>query len=224
MLSYYCISEDELPEVRRRGLHVPPGARAALRASLEQALEACGGCLLVLDAAGPAPQAAHRAGGEGMVFPPEAVRNLDPYLPPRPVTAAGGFLVRPGRRGPEVLLIFRRGVWDLPKGKLDKGETVEACALREVREELGIRRLRLVRPLGSTLHGYPEKGAYKIKTTYWYLMETSEARFTPQAGEGIDAVSWMPWEEAEETVGYDSLRAHMRQVEAAVRAHVQPGA
>lgn len=141
-------------------------------------------------------------------------RNLDPYFPLRPVSAAGGVLVRPARGEAEVLLIFRRGVWDLPKGKQDDGETLTACALREVREELGIpkKSLRLTRLLGTTVHAYPERGFYVVKTTWWYQMTTTATRFAPQASEGIDAVAWFPRSEAEARLGYATLREPLAQI------------
>lgn len=139
----------------------------------------------------------------------ETIPNRDPYLPPAPVTAAGGYVVRQGETGPEVLLIFRRGAWDLPKGKLDPGESVEACAIREVREEVGIGELRLMGSAGTTVHGYPEDGRYLVKTTHWYFMRTPERDFTPEEREGIEQVAWVPWEEAKERLGYESLRRHI---------------
>ncbi len=139
--------------------------------------------------------------------PPEHIPNLDPYLPAARVTAAGGLVVRHEADEPLLLLIFRRGAWDLPKGKLDPGETIEECALREVQEEVGIETLRIVEAAGTTVHGYPEKGRYLVKTTWWYVMETPERDFTPEEREGIEAVEWVPWREAVKRLGYESLRA-----------------
>lgn len=149
--------------------------------------------------------------------------NTDPYRPPKPVTAAGGYVVRAGAAGPEVLLIERRGAWDLPKGKLDDGESVEACAVREVQEEVGIEVLRVVRPLGTTIHGYPERDVYRVKTTHWFLMATPERTFTPQAEEDITAVAWVPWAEAGARLGFESLRRHHAAVGEAVRTAVTGG-
>ncbi|HET6568980.1 MAG TPA: NUDIX hydrolase [Rhodothermales bacterium] len=145
-------------------------------------------------------------------MPANAIVNLSPYRPPKPVTAAGGYVVRPGGNAPEVLVIFRRGVWDLPKGKLDRGETVEACALREVREEIGVADLHLLQPAGTTEHGYDDEDAYAVKTTHWFLMRTAETDFTPQKEEDIEQVAWMPWPEALERIGYDTLRDHMHSI------------
>ena len=102
-------------------------------------------------------------------------------------------------------------------GHIDAGETVEACALREVREEIGVGALHLARELGTTVHGYPRKGQYHVKTTYWFLMQTPENRFTPEAREGIEAVAWTPWSEAVRRIGYASLRDHMQRVEGIVK-------
>lgn len=132
--------------------------------------------------------------------------NLDPYREPKPVTAAGGLVVRRGPLGVEIILIHRRGLWDLPKGKLDPGETIEECAVREVNEELGIQDAAIHRAAGSTIHGYVDKTHYAVKTTHWFLMQTSAERFTPQASEQIEAVEWVEIPEALDRLGFDGLR------------------
>ncbi|GAB5519089.1 MAG: hypothetical protein RhofKO_13400 [Rhodothermales bacterium] len=140
--------------------------------------------------------------------PAKALLNVAPYLPPKLVVAAGGYVVRSGKKKPEVLLIYRRGKWDLPKGKLEKGESIEDCALREVQEEVGIKKLKTLEPAGTTFHTYPEKGKLKLKTTYWYLMHTPETVFTPQTEEDIEEVAWVTWPKALKQLGFDSLRDH----------------
>ena len=116
-------------------------------------------------------------------------------------------------------MIFRRGVWDLPKGKLDPGETFEPAAVREVSEEVGVPpgSLRVVADLGATVHGYvwPRKEAFAVKTTHWYAMTTTAEAFEPEDGEGIEAVAWVPWAEAGRRVGFESLRAHHASVDEA---------
>lgn len=151
---------------------------------------------------------------------PEDFLNLHPYAPPRRVEAAGGVIIRPGNPEPDVLLIFRRGRWDLPKGKRDPGETIEQCALREVREELGIRRVRVEARLGKTVHGYDERGRFRVKTTYWFLMRTPEARFVPQAEEDIEQVVWTRYSEAIKVLGFKTLRDHLQRYRAFILEYV----
>jgi 8-oxo-dGTP pyrophosphatase MutT (NUDIX family) len=146
----------------------------------------------------------------GSRLAPADILNLGPDRKLRAVEAAGGLVVRSAGRDAELLLIHRRGAWDLPKGKRDAGEAMEACALREVREEVGIARLALLAPAGATVHGYPEGKAYAVKRTMWYFMQTPERAYRPESGEGIEEVAWVPWEAAAARVGYESLRRHLR--------------
>ena len=218
MLHYGCSSDADLDQPRRKKRD-PVDVR--LWTSLEAAQAACKRRVLVVNGAA----ATDPADGETRPVPRSAFLNLDPYLPPKAVTAGGGYVVRPGHGEPDVLLIFRRGVWDLPKGKQDDGESVEACALREVREEVGIgEELRLLEPLGVTVHGYPEKGKYRVKTTHWFLMQTPQTRFEPQREEGIEEVAWVPWSEAHRRIGFETLRTHMEAVESRVRSACANGA
>lgn len=155
--------------------------------------------------------------------PKKAILNARPYMPPRKVAAGGGYVVRGTDAGPELLLIHRRGAWDLPKGKRDGGEGWADCARREVREELGIRDLRIVAPLGATVHGYEERGRYCVKPTRWYAMTTPHTRFTPQAAEGIEAVEWVPYDEALARLSFDTLRTHARLVRPVIDTIVAEG-
>lgn len=108
---------------------------------------------------------------------------------------AGGGLVE-NEKG-EILMIFRRGKWDLPKGKLDKGETLEACALREVEEETGLQHIRLLSPLPVTYHTYHEGSKFILKESYWYHMKAEGTQdLVPQTGEGIEIVKWVNREKA----------------------------
>jgi 8-oxo-dGTP pyrophosphatase MutT (NUDIX family) len=105
------------------------------------------------------------------------------------IQAAGGLVEN--EKG-EILFIFRRGKWDLPKGKLDPGETLESCALREVREETGVGQLELKKFLLVTKHEYEESGLFILKETHWWLMKTnSNQQLKPQAEEDITGVKWM---------------------------------
>lgn len=104
------------------------------------------------------------------------------------VEAAGGVVYNPNR---EILLIYRRGSWDLPKGKIDAGESREAAAVREVQEETGLQNVSLSSFITTTYHTYRDKNDKRIlKPTYWYRMETDEYTVTPQTEEDIEKVVW----------------------------------
>lgn len=105
------------------------------------------------------------------------------------VQAAGGFV---HVQGEQVLLIFRRGKWDLPKGKLDKDEDLATCAVREVEEETGVSGLRTEELLTVTYHTYHERELFIFKETYWYLLATDTAQpFIPQEDEDIEKCEWV---------------------------------
>ncbi len=127
------------------------------------------------------------------------------------VTAAGGVVYRqPDDRDTEVLLIFRRGVWDLPKGKMENGESIKECARREVAEEVGLENLpKIVESLSSTNHEYEREGIKYAKTTHWFMMNidgSPEPELSPQDTEGIELVEWTPLTEARQKVGYENLK------------------
>ena len=104
------------------------------------------------------------------------------------IEAAGGMVFNP--KG-ELLMMLRRGQWDMPKGKLDEGETIEACALREVEEETGISNLRLCEKLQTTYHTYAFQGKTVLKPSHWYKMEcTGTEELVPQTEEDITELLW----------------------------------
>ena len=106
------------------------------------------------------------------------------------IHAAGGLVREPGGK---VLMIFRNGIWDLPKGKAEAGETSERTALREVTEETGASPLTLGRPIATTYHCYlGEDKAPLLKQTMWYSMSVPEAcPLTPQREEEITQAVWL---------------------------------
>jgi len=109
---------------------------------------------------------------------------------------AGGGFVR-NELG-EFLVIKRRGVWDLPKGKKSKKESIKQAALREVSEESGIRSLKVVSYLHTTYHTYMLKGRTALKKTKWYVMRTSsEEKLIPEKREKITKIKWVSPEEAD---------------------------
>lgn len=110
------------------------------------------------------------------------------------VPAAGGLVLN---EQDEILMIFRRGKWDLPKGKLDEGEKLEDCAVREVEEETGLINVQLTAPLITTYHTYHEGTKYVLKESHWYTMKVSgEQVLVPQTEEDIHAVLWASPEQA----------------------------
>lgn len=107
------------------------------------------------------------------------------------ITAAGGIVLNPNK---EILFIYRRGKWDLPKGKLDDGETIEQCAVREVEEETGIREITLHKFVGITTHEYFDKWVNEevIKESHWYEMEIKTMQtLIPQTEEDIEDIRWV---------------------------------
>lgn len=102
--------------------------------------------------------------------------------------AAGGLVFNDD----ELLWIFRRGSWDLPKGKIDEGETIEEAALREVKEETGLENLRPERFFNTTYHTYRGKSNERIlKPTHWYIMHTDQRELKPEHEEDIEFAEWM---------------------------------
>ncbi len=111
------------------------------------------------------------------------------------IQAAGG-LVQNEKK--EILMIFRRGKWDLPKGKLDKGESLEDCAVREVEEETGLQNVQLVSPLTITWHTYHEGARFMLKESHWYNMKVKgEQKLVPQTSEDIHEIKWVTAKAAE---------------------------
>lgn len=106
-----------------------------------------------------------------------------------PVKAGGGLIQN---ESAELLFMLRRGKWDLPKGKLDEKESLEACALREVREETGLDQIRLEKPLQVTYHTYDESGKHFLKETHWFMMQARGGQtLTPQQEEQITQLVWV---------------------------------
>ncbi|MCZ2102575.1 MAG: NUDIX domain-containing protein [Chitinophagales bacterium] len=107
---------------------------------------------------------------------------------------AGGGLVRNDRG--EYLFIFRRGSWDLPKGKIEENETKKEATLREISEETGIEKMNIVRKLAVTRHTYRSNvGKRVIKKSHWYLVDTVKQPLIPQKNEDIEKAVWMTLDE-----------------------------
>ncbi|WP_394975597.1 NUDIX hydrolase [uncultured Croceitalea sp.] len=106
-----------------------------------------------------------------------------------PIVVAAGGMVR-NKKG-KVLFIYRNDKWDLPKGKLDKGESIEKAAIREVEEETGVQDLVIKNYLKTTYHIFKRNGEYRLKKVVWFDMTTSfSGELIPQKEEGITKVKW----------------------------------
>lgn len=109
------------------------------------------------------------------------------------ITAAGGLILNEEEK---VLMIYRLGKWDLPKGKLEEDESIEECAVREVQEECGLGVIYTGRFLCKTTHYYELKGTEVEKQTHWYLMlAPSKQTLKPQIEEDIEKVGWFSLKE-----------------------------
>jgi 8-oxo-dGTP pyrophosphatase MutT (NUDIX family) len=105
------------------------------------------------------------------------------------IQAAGGLVKNTEGN---ILMIFRRGKWDLPKGKLDEDEKLEDCAIREVEEETGLKNVKLHSPLTITYHTYHEGTKFIIKESHWFTMTiTGGQKLTPQTEEDIFDIKWI---------------------------------
>lgn len=105
------------------------------------------------------------------------------------IEAAGGIV----QRDATFLFIMRNGVWDIPKGKLEKGEAPEEAAVREIEEECGLIAPIIKEHLIDTWHTYPHKGKMVLKKTYWYWLSegANQTELIPQGEEGITAVEYL---------------------------------
>jgi hypothetical protein len=111
-------------------------------------------------------------------------KSLFHYIP-----AAGGLVQNPENK---YLVIKRNDIWDLPKGKMEKGESFEETALREVSEECGLNSLILGDLITTTFHTYKIDGKPVLKETQWFNMKIKKnQKTTPQLKEGISDIKWV---------------------------------
>jgi 8-oxo-dGTP pyrophosphatase MutT (NUDIX family) len=125
-----------------------------------------------------------------------------------PIEAAGGLIQNLENK---YLMIFRNQKWDLPKGKIDKGESPEDAALREIEEEVNLNQnfLKINKFICLTYHIYKQNATFFIKSTYWYeVLYTSENyQLIPQTAENITEVQWLTKDELLSKDTYPSIKS-----------------
>lgn len=127
---------------------------------------------------------------KAILYHPDEQEILSTLKSKIPVERAAGGLVYNSKG--EMLFIFRNGKWDLPKGGIEKNEGKKEAAIREVEEETGVKKLKIIDKLEKTYHIFKRNGKFKLKITHWYKMETSsDAPLSPQQEEGIDKAVWV---------------------------------
>lgn len=116
------------------------------------------------------------------------------------IDAAGGLVQR--KSDGKYLFIYRRGRWDLPKGKVESNESMPEAALREVREETALQDVELGERMAITRHTYKDKSRRILKYTYWFEMQSAGQDAQPETEEGIEEVRWLTLEEFTQSEEY----------------------
>ena len=122
------------------------------------------------------------------------------------VEAAGGLVYNNKK---EILFIHRNSKWDLPKGKIENGESYESAAVREVEEETGVKNLTVRRFIMKTYHVFQRNDKYRLKVTYWYEMYTEfNGPLVPQTDEDIKKVKWKNFEKSQKALrdSYENIK------------------
>ena len=122
--------------------------------------------------------------------------------------SSGGIIYRRGKAGIEILLISdAKGRWTIPKGHVEEGEANRQTALREIREETGLRELRIIDWLGKTKFNYRRGDSLVLMTVYVYLIEAGgdTDKLTAGDSEGITGVKWFSVNEALDLIAYENM-------------------
>lgn len=123
------------------------------------------------------------------------------------IVAAGGLVLNDQK---DFLFIYRGNKWDLPKGRIEKGESIEETAVREVEEECGISKLHLKHFLLTTYHIFFQNKESRLKETHWFQMETTlEETLTPQLEEGITIAEFKNQEETKKALQNTFANIHL---------------
>lgn len=122
---------------------------------------------------------------------------------------AGGGVVR--NINGDILLIYRRRHWDMPKGHLEDNETLPACALREVSEETGLKHLHIIHKTAVTYHVYRENKRDILKETHWFFMDNYQREpLRPQVAEDIEKAEWVAFSDMH--LYFDAMYPSIRDV------------
>lgn len=127
-----------------------------------------------------------------------------------PVRASGGLVFN--EKG-EILVILRKGKWDLPKGQIAAGETKKIAAAREIKEETGLLRLTVGKKAGRTLHIFRRNRKRYLKISHWYYISAKKAKLYPERREMITKAEWMNPEDFLVSKNiYAGIRAFLQEV------------
>ena len=131
---------------------------------------------------------------------------------PTKIVAGGGIIENEEKK---ILFQFRRGKWDLPKGKLEDNEDIATCAIREIKEETGVTNVQIEQPLCITYHTYHQDGKHILKESHWFLMKAQKQNnLSPQLEEDIEKCEWVP---------VDQLNPYMENTHASILDVVNAG-
>ena len=131
------------------------------------------------------------------LYTPDLESGWNYFLTQIKVVPAAGGLVKNNKN--DILFIYRNNIWDLPKGRIEKNESIETAAIREVEEECSIFNLTIEKQLITTYHIYFQN-KNKLKLTYWFLMNSNYNKpLIPQIEEGITKVEFIK-EESIDTI------------------------
>lgn len=125
-------------------------------------------------------------------------------------TSAGGIVTCSVHRQWYVLVLKdMNGVWTFPKGIIEKGETREMSAKREIDEEVGIASVSKIASLPPITYFYKRNGLNR-KTVYYFLFTTKmRIRPNPQKSEGIQKAKWVSMHDAMKLIGYKETNENL---------------